>query len=182
MLLRVHISTKYREFCIVLYCLSNFIDSGFRIFSLILSKIELASLQSTAMYNITVLFMPYLLNFKNPVRRLERHKSPNGKHWSFGKKKKNFPMIAVHWSRSNRNRTYDARFWRPLLYQLSYTSLIYLSHRPSAGSQRNSKCIKIEKGRFELLCTSHVQRHILTHYDVLSSASAFLLDRIHHRQ
>lgn len=115
----------------------------------------------------TFFFHKHLLLKKNPVCRLERHKSPNEKHWNF--KGEN----ATSGNSNLPDRKWVGLNHRPhfccALFQLSYIFYILIVD-------------EVEKGRFELPCTSHVQRHILTHYDVLSSASAFLLYRVHHRQ
>ena len=31
------------------------------------------------------------------------------------------PFESINFGRGSKNRTHDTRFWRPLLYQLSYT-------------------------------------------------------------
>ncbi len=36
--------------------------------------------------------------------------------------------VQLRCGRGSRNRTHDTRFWRPLLYQLSYTPIFFSSH------------------------------------------------------
>ena len=82
--------------------------------------------------------------------------------------------MAIYRKRNNQNRT-DVSLGILLMFG-SFCTQECLNHLTIFLKNRT------EKERFELPYTSHVQRHILTHYDVLSSASAFLLYRIHHRQ
>ena len=43
-----------------------------------------------------------------------------------------FSKVTTHYGRGRKIRTLDTRFWRPLLYQLSYTPISLWAVSPSA--------------------------------------------------